>query len=97
MLPLVNDPPTTAPAGATTTAPTTTTLPGSVILVPPGGKVNIVGPHNDSSDFFGLAFALVGIGIVIVVVRLAFRTRLHPSRVPEERRPGAPEPPPPNS
>jgi hypothetical protein len=66
-------------------------LPGTVITVLPGQNPNIVGPHNDSSDFFGLGFALVGIVVAIVVVRLAFRSRVHPSRLPEQRRHDAPD------
>ncbi|MBO0729233.1 MAG: hypothetical protein J2P57_08230 [Acidimicrobiaceae bacterium] len=69
----------------------TTTQPGAVITIPPGGTApTIIGPHNDSSDFWALGFALVGIVVAVVVVRLVFKGRAHPARPPEERRPGAP-------
>jgi len=73
-------------------SPTTppTTQPGTVITIQPGQAPHIIGPHNDSSDFFAIVFALAAILVAIVVVRLAFRGRTDPTRLPEERRPGAP-------
>ena len=39
----------------------------------PGVTVAIPGPQNDGADFFGLGFALIGIVLAIVVVRLVSR------------------------
>jgi hypothetical protein len=35
----------------------------------------VVGPHNDSSDFYGIALGLVAIVVAIALTRLVFRGR----------------------
>lgn len=64
----------TASTGTTLPAPPTTG-PGAVITIDggPTATANIVGPHNDPADFFGLALGLVAIIAAVVVTRLIFR------------------------
>jgi hypothetical protein len=35
----------------------------------------LVGPHNDGSDFYGIALGLVAIVVAIALTRLVFRGR----------------------
>jgi hypothetical protein len=55
------------------TVPVSTTLQGTVVTDAPVHRV--VGPHNDGSDFYGLALGLVAIVVAIALTRLVFRGR----------------------
>jgi hypothetical protein len=52
----------------------TTTAPGSVITITggPNATANIVGPHNDPADFYGIILGLVAIAIAIALTRWLF-------------------------
>jgi hypothetical protein len=58
---------------STTAAPPTTALHATVVTDAPVSRV--VGPHNDSSDFYGIALGLVAIVVAIALTRLVFRGR----------------------
>ncbi|HEY3811368.1 MAG TPA: hypothetical protein VGL49_08030 [Acidimicrobiales bacterium] len=63
-------------AGPTTATPSTT-APGSVVTIygGPTATANLVGAHNDPSDFYGIGLVLVAIVVAIGVTRLLFRRR----------------------
>jgi hypothetical protein len=53
--------------------PPATGLHATVVTDAPAGRV--VGPHNDSSDFYGIALGLLAIVVAIALTRLVFRRR----------------------
>jgi hypothetical protein len=55
------------------TVPASTTLHGTVVTDAP--VVRVPGPHNDPSDFYGIALGLVAIVVAIALTRLVFRGR----------------------
>jgi hypothetical protein len=59
----------------TTQSGPTTTAPGSVVTIigGPNATTDQPGSHNDGSDFYGLALALVVILVAIALTRLVFR------------------------
>jgi hypothetical protein len=68
---------TASPSGTTvTTIPgVPTTGPGAVITIDggPNATANIVGPHNDPADFYGIILGLVAIIVAIILTRMIFR------------------------
>jgi hypothetical protein len=55
----------------------TTTLPGAVITIVggPNATANIVGPHNDPADFYGIIAVAIAIALAILLARLLLARR----------------------
>jgi hypothetical protein len=68
---------------STSGPPPSTGLHATVVTDAPAGRV--VGPHNDSSDFYGFALGLVAIVVAIALTRLIFRRRGGSSSAEERR------------
>jgi hypothetical protein len=64
-------------------SPPTTARSPFVTLLPPGRTVARPSDANDGSDFYGLGAAVIGIALIVVIAKLAFRGR---GRVQHEER-----------